>query len=110
VVVLGPIPKPGTDIPQCLSAHVSDAVQCTQPIQPDVYVPSGAVAERRAVESAGGSYVDVEPWMCTPSTCAVMVGNILVYRDDNHLTDTFARYLAPLMGAQLDLVMQRPTT
>jgi len=30
-----------------------------------------------------------------------------VYRDDNHLTDTFARWLTPLMGARLDLVMQR---
>ena len=107
VVVLGPIPKPGTNIPQCLSAHVDDAVQCTQPIQSNVYVPAGADAEQQVVRDAGGAYVNVEPWMCTPTTCAVMVGNILVYRDDNHLTDTFARWLTPLMGARLDLVMQR---
>ena len=107
VVVLGPIPKPGTNIPQCLSAHVDDAVQCTQPIQSNVYVPAGADAEQQVVRDAGGAYVNVEPWMCTTTTCAVMVGNILVYRDDNHLTDTFARWLTPLMGARLDLVMQR---
>jgi len=107
VVVLGPIPKPGTNIPQCLSAHVNDAVQCTQPVQSKVYVPAGADAEQQVVQASGGSYVNVEPWMCTPTTCAVMVGNILVYRDDNHLTDTFARWLTPLMGARLDLVMQR---
>ncbi len=108
VVVLGPIPKPGTDIPQCLSAHISDAVQCTQPIAPAVFVPAGAAAERDTVKSAGGSYIDVEPWMCTATTCPVMVGNVLIYRDDNHLSDTFARWLAPIMGAQLDVVLEHP--
>ena len=51
---------------------------------------------------------DVEPWMCTATTCPVMVGNVLVYRDDNHLSDTFARWLAPIMGAQLDVVLEHP--
>ena len=59
-------------------------------------------AERQAVQRAGGGYLDVTPWLCTPSTCMVMVGNLLAYRDDNHLTTTYTTWLSPLLGYRLD--------
>jgi hypothetical protein len=31
-----------------------------------------------------------------------MVGNLLAYRDDNHLTTTYTTWLSPLLGAELD--------
>jgi hypothetical protein len=39
------------------------------------------------------------PWFCTASGCPTVVGNILVYRDDNHMTVTFASFIAPLLDA-----------
>jgi len=36
--------------------------------------------------------------LCTASSCAVIVDNLDVYRDDNHLTQTFADFLAPVVG------------
>jgi peptidoglycan/LPS O-acetylase OafA/YrhL len=100
VVVLGPTPKPKVDAPDCLSRHLHNAVACTTPSQVAVNA-AGLRAERQAVLRAGGNYLDVTPWLCT-STCAVMVGNLLVYRDDNHLTTTYTTWLAPLLGFQLD--------
>jgi hypothetical protein len=70
----------------------------------------GARAERAAVERAGGSYLDVSPWICTESTCTVVVGNLLVYRDDNHLSTSYPAGLAPLLALELDQVMDTPTT
>jgi hypothetical protein len=32
----------------------------------------------------------------------VMVGNLLAYRDDNHLTTTYTTWLSPLLGYHLD--------
>jgi hypothetical protein len=32
----------------------------------------------------------------------VEVGNLLAYRDDNHLTSTYTTWLSPLLGAELD--------
>ena len=57
-------------------------------LQPRQVAPDtgGMRAERQAVQRAGGGYLDVTPWLCTPSTCMVMVGNLLAYRDGNHLT------------------------
>jgi peptidoglycan/LPS O-acetylase OafA/YrhL len=101
VVVLGPTPKPKVDVPDCLSRHLRNAVACTTPRQ--VALDTGGVrAERQAVQRAGGSYLDVTPWLCTRSTCMVMVGNLLAYRDDNHLTTTYTTWVSPLLGYHLD--------
>ena len=101
VVVLSPTPLPKRDIPECLSRHLDDAAACTRPLR-DAVDPRGARAEAAAVRAAGGVYVDVTPWICTRSRCAVVVGNLLVYRDDNHLTTSYAAWLAPVLAAELD--------
>jgi hypothetical protein len=40
-------------------------------------------------------------WFCTRTVCPTIVGNILVYRDDNHITTTYAEFLAPLLASTL---------
>jgi peptidoglycan/LPS O-acetylase OafA/YrhL len=108
VLVLGPVPKPGSDVPDCLSQHLNDAAACTTP-RASAVDAAGIRAERAAVQRAGGSYLDVSPWICTRSTCAVVVGNLLVYRDDNHLSTSYPAWLAPLLALELDRVMDTPT-
>jgi hypothetical protein len=104
-VVLGPTPLPAGDVPDCLSSNPSQVVACTQPKEEGVDL-NALGAERGAVDGAGGVYVDVTPWFCTP-TCAVVVDNLLVYRDDNHLTTSYASWLAPVVGAHLDRAVAR---
>ncbi len=41
---------------------------------------------------------------------AVIVGNMLLYRDENHITTTYASWLAPVMAAQLDALQVLPST
>ena len=105
VVVLGPTPKPKVDVPDCLSRHLHNAVACTTTRR--VAVDTGGVRlERQAVLRAGGSYLDVTPWLCTSLACAAMVGNLLAYRDDNHLTTTYTTWLSPLLGYRLDQIIR----
>ena len=52
--------------------------------------------------AAGGDYIDISQWLCTATTCPPLVGNLQVYRDDNHLTTAYTRWLAPVMAEQLD--------
>ena len=101
VLVLGPTPKPRADVPDCLSRHLRNAVACATPRAVAVDA-RGLRAERRSVLRAGGSYLDVTPWLCTKATCAVVVGNLLAYRDDNHLSTTYTTWLAPLLAVWLD--------
>jgi hypothetical protein len=102
------VPKPRADVPDCLSQHLGDAAACTTP-RASAVDSGGVRAERAAVERAGGSYLDVSPWICTESTCAVVVGNLLVYRDDNHLSTSYPAWLAPLLALELAQVMGTPT-
>ena len=104
VMVIGPIPKPPMNVPDCLSAHLTDATACTFPLAQTVDA-AGEAAERAAVLAAGGSYVNTEPWFCSGPTCAVIAGNIEMWRDDNHITATFSAYLGPALGAELAVVM-----
>lgn len=88
VLVLGPIPDPLTSVPTCLSAHLDFASACA-PDRTSALNAAGIAAEQAATAAGGGYYADLISLFCTPSRCPVIVGNNLVFRDDNHLTTTF---------------------
>ncbi len=113
VVVMGSIPSPPDYIPICLSAHPDDVAHCDFPRIGhrisggglDGNDQPGTLAEEAAVRATGADYVYVEPWFCGPVTCPVVVDNLLVYRDNSHITVQWATYLAPLVGDELALAM-----
>ncbi|WP_040858421.1 acyltransferase family protein [Nocardia niigatensis] len=101
VLVLGPIPDPHTTVPTCLSEHIDDALACT-PERPVAVDDAGVGAEQTAAVAGGGQYADLTSLFCTAVRCPLIVGNTLVYRDDNHLTVSYARTLGPAIGALTD--------
>jgi peptidoglycan/LPS O-acetylase OafA/YrhL len=106
VVVLGPIPDPHSVVPVCLSGHLDDATACS-PLTSTAVNRAGIAAELAATESGGGEYVDLTDLFCTALRCPVVVGNALVYFDDNHLTAQYAEALAPVIGAVADRALVR---
>ncbi|MCW2634184.1 MAG: putative acyltransferase [Blastococcus sp.] len=107
VLVLGPVPDPRSVVPTCLSEHLDSAVDCA-PDRAVAVDDAGIAAEERATVSVGGSYANLVPLFCTASRCPVIVGDLLVYRDDNHVTIDYARWLAPVLEADLDRVLATP--
>ena len=110
-MVIGPVPKPPFDVPGCLSAHLTSATACTVPAAIGLNA-SGIAAEQAVVTANGGTYLDTRPWFCTTTTCATMVDNLVVYRDDNHITQTYVSFLAPAVEPALQRAMSGlpPTT
>ena len=106
VLVLGPIPDPHTTVPACLSEHIDDATACA-PARPAGVNAPGVSAEQAATTAGGGQYTDLTPMFCTAVRCPVIVGNTLVFRDDNHLTVGYARTLGPVIGALTDRALAR---
>ncbi len=49
----------------------------------------------------GSSLIDLTDLYCDAGTCPAVIGNVVVYRDDNHITATFSRTLAPRLGEEL---------
>ena len=93
-------PYPGTDVPACMSEHLSDWSACAFPRRtagrPDALVAAVVTGRLRgvAVISAWGS-------LCPGRVCPAARGGVLLYRDDSHLTDTVARQLVPSLLADL---------
>ena len=101
VLVLGPAADPHASVPACLSAHLDDAVACA-PMRSAGFDDGGITAEQAATAAGGGHYADLTDLFCAPDRCPVIVGNTLVFRDDNHVTTEYAQLLAPVMGALAD--------
>jgi peptidoglycan/LPS O-acetylase OafA/YrhL len=115
VLVLGPIPDPLLTVPTCLSAHLNSATACA-PDRTKAMNAAGIAAEQAATVTGGGHYADLTSLFCTTTRCPVIVGNNLVFRDDNHLSISYAQWLAPVISAEISDAMtgssadQTPTT
>ena len=101
VLVLGPIPDPQFHVPVCLSGYLDDVAACT-PTRASAVNESGIAAEAQATHVGGAQYVDTTDLFCTPERCPVIVGNTLVYVDENHMTLEYSRALAPVVAALAD--------
>lgn len=113
VLVMGSVPSPDADIPDCVSAHPDKLQACDVP-KAETHVGGGGMvgvdskgqaAEATVVQKAGGTFADVTPWFCAATICPVVVDNLLVYRDNSHVTVPYATYLAPLVGDEIDLAL-----
>jgi peptidoglycan/LPS O-acetylase OafA/YrhL len=101
VVVLADTPRMGFVPAMCLSAHLSNTAACSQE-RSEALNPRLTEIERSAAEAAGASYVDLSDQFCGPTACGPIIGNTLVYRDEQHMTATFAKLLQePLTEAVL---------
>jgi peptidoglycan/LPS O-acetylase OafA/YrhL len=104
VLVLGPVPDPLLTVPTCLSAHLDSATACDADRTRAVNA-AGIAAEQAATVAGGGHYADLTDLFCTATRCPVIVGNTLVFRDDNHLTSSYAEWLAPVLAAEISSVL-----
>ena len=87
----------GSSIPACLQQHLTDQQACSTPI--DQAVLSDRISmEAAAATRARAQFLDVAPWMCSNTACSAVVGGVVVYRDEHHLTDSFARACADAMA------------
>ena len=103
VVLMGDDPYPQQNTPDCLSQHLTFTPDCDIPKHYPFYNPEGIPQEQAVTAATGAGYVDTDPWFCISNTCTVIMGNLLVYRDDNHITATFASWLTPVIAAQMEV-------
>lgn len=53
----------------------------------------------------GSALIDLSEVYCDAGLCPAVIGNVVVYRDDNHITGTFSRTLAPRLGEELARIL-----
>ncbi|MFB9361038.1 acyltransferase family protein [Actinoplanes nipponensis] len=94
-------PWQARNVPDCLSAHLDDPSACARSRADAVQFRSRRALITRAARAEGATVIDPLPWLCTATACPVIVGNLLVYKDQHHITTAYSRLLAPLLAEKL---------
>ena len=105
-VILVDTPDPGRDVPACLSKHPSDIRACLF-AQDDADNLEIGIAERVAADVSGARLIDLTANICTEWPCSPISGNVLIYRDEDHMTETFSRSLAAPLGVEIAKLLPR---
>ncbi len=99
VVVLADTPHHGSAPASCLSRNLESAHNCDLPIE-DAFDAARTGAERRVSQETGALYLDMTKYLCSES-CPTIIGDILAYRDEHHLTVPMVDALAAPLAEQL---------
>jgi hypothetical protein len=108
-VLIADTPYPGLDVPVCLSANLGNVAACVQTREAMTNAEDGRQAETDAARSRNVAIVETFDLVCPTQMCPVIVGNVLVYRDESHISAQFSRWLArPLADEIIPLLPGSP--
>lgn len=93
VVAVRDTPRIPQNVPECLAERPTDFTGCGAK-RMDLY---SATSPTDDVDQAlpGVSFLDFTDYFCDDTYCPAVVGNVIVYKDDNHPTRTFMESLTP---------------
>ena len=100
VVVLADTPRPDFFVPECVSEHLDLLGECTAP-RSVAMTSRGSALVAAAHREPRVRLVDLSAAICPTRRCASVIGGVIVYRDGNHLSATYAGTLAPRLNAAL---------
>lgn len=108
VGVIKDTPAPNSfSVPQCLAEHGDDLSACGGPLEDwealDPFGPAVAAFAEPGIRS-----IDLTNAICPDERCEAVVGNVIGWFDEQHLSATFARTLAPSLDRALERAGLRP--
>ena len=100
VLLIGDTPRSHGDPPACVSGRMANALACATPAQ-EATDAARLQADAASARKAGVAFLDPTAWLCPSQPCPAVIGGVLVFRDGDHMTATFAAALAPYLAAVL---------
>jgi peptidoglycan/LPS O-acetylase OafA/YrhL len=101
LLILGDTPTPApSDVPSCLASNLQNARACNASRSQSI-VQGRVDLERELARKYDALFAPTGDWLCTDSECPVIYGDVLLYRDGNHISTTAAQLLAPYLEATL---------
>lgn len=102
-IVLRDVPRTGFDVPGCLSrraARLPLARPCTYERGASLSYTAVA-AQDAAARGLPVHLIDMNDQLCDTPRCQVVRNGAIVFTDDNHLTASFSRSIAPVLGQRV---------
>ncbi|HXJ65242.1 MAG TPA: acyltransferase family protein [Actinomycetota bacterium] len=107
VVVIGDPPAREFQPVDCLLAHGATLASCTWTLTPEqigVYR-----AAQLAATGAGAAFLDTWGWFCFERQCPTVVGHTVTYRENDHISPSYATELRELFRAAFTAEVSDPT-
>jgi hypothetical protein len=93
-------PRFDTPAGTCIEQHPNDfATACTESRDVNQHAPTDAAA---AAQVPAVHTLDLTDVYCSATRCRQVVGNVIVYRDNNHLSPQMATALTPLVKPAME--------
>jgi peptidoglycan/LPS O-acetylase OafA/YrhL len=100
LVLLADSPGAAADPQQCLSSNRSNMQNCSN--RRERAVEAGRInVESAAARRFGATFVDPSDWFCAVARCPLTLGDVLLFRDTEHITTTGAEWFRPLLEAAI---------
>jgi peptidoglycan/LPS O-acetylase OafA/YrhL len=108
VVAIRGTPRTWFDVPACLSRRAARLFRAQECVYDRARALSRAAihAQTEAAKGLGVAFVDMNDQICASARCGVTKGGIIVFTDDNHLTASFSRSVAPVLGARIEAAVR----
>lgn len=100
VLAMRDVPRPVVDVPDCVEIHGRSSDRCGRPAAFYNLDQPARVAGREDIPG-NVTLLDFTEYFCPDEYCAPVIGNVIVYHDNSHLTATYARTLAPFLAEAL---------
>ncbi|HEY8700643.1 MAG TPA: acyltransferase family protein [Arthrobacter sp.] len=92
-------PRFSVNMPECVQRNGADAPQCNAPRNESLAESSPLDSYRGALDRL--HLMDLSDFICADGICPAVVGNVYVYKDDNHLTKTYVQSMIPMFEQRL---------
>ncbi|SOC37552.1 acyltransferase family protein [Salinicoccus kekensis] len=94
-------PRVEYDIPGCIEEYGVENEGCYLENDLEDYTE-----DMEELDLSNVYYADLTDKFCEVDVCKPIVGNVLVYRDDHHITKTYSETLAPFVGEEIDKALE----
>lgn len=106
VLMLSDSPSTWEEQSTCIARHRKSLSRCNVPRDEATRPAYIRVNEEVAAEFGAGSY-EVTDWMCT-DVCPAVIGDVAVYLDKNHITNTYGEFLSPYLELVVKASLSTP--
>jgi len=103
VLVLRDSPRMQEDVPDCIAQWYETPDKCAVPR--DEAFPGPPVLDEATQLAPRVSVADFTDAFCTDELCKPVIGNVIVYTDVHHLTDTFTMTMIPRLREAIDAAL-----
>jgi len=100
-ILMGSGPHISEPAPSCLASHPSNINRCNFTYSAGSDLSATLSRDEASVQGAKVRLIPTYQWLCLRETCPVVIGNIDVYADADHLTIAISKYLSVLLEKAL---------